>query len=65
MIALIAFYLFATLTIAPAVAVIDQWGDITDVHAAGPDHAFAAVSEVVSWARFLAVQCPECEGEAY
>ena len=50
---------------APAVAIIDQWGDITDVHAAGPDHAFPAATEVVSWARFLGTQCPECEGEAY
>lgn len=49
---------------APALIVVDQWGDITDVFAAGDGHAFPAVADVITAARYLATQCPECEGEA-
>jgi peroxiredoxin len=49
----------------PAVVVADQWGEIHAVEEAGPAHRFLAPAEVVDWLRFLAVQCPECQGEAY
>ena len=48
----------------PALVVADQWGEIHDVEEAGNEHRFLAPDEVVAWARYLAVQCPECEGEA-
>src|SRR5690606_28775006 len=31
---------------------------------AGDDHRFLPPEELVEWARYLAVQCPECQGEA-
>jgi hypothetical protein len=49
---------------APAVVIVDQWRDIKDVREAGETHDFPNPDELVSWARFLATQCPECEGEA-
>ena len=50
--------------VAPAVLVVDQWHDVRESWEAGDAHRFPAVSEIVSWARFLATQCPECEGES-
>ena len=50
--------------VAPAVLVVDQWRDVRESWEAGESHRFPAVSELVSWARFLATQCPECEGES-
>jgi peroxiredoxin len=47
-----------------AVLVADQWGALHLSRRVGPEHAFPAVSEIVDWLRYLAVQCPECEGEA-
>jgi hypothetical protein len=49
---------------APAVLVVDQWRDVRESWEAGESHRFPDVSELVSWARFLATQCPECEGES-
>jgi len=49
---------------APAVLIADQWGELFVVEPAGDDHEFIAPAEVVSWLRYLAVQCPECQGEA-
>ena len=54
----------ATRVIAPAVLLVDQWRDVSESWEAGDAHRFPAVSELVSWARFLATQCPECEGES-
>lgn len=48
----------------PGVVIADQWGEVFAVEAAGGDHAFPPAVEVVSWLRFLAIQCPECQGEA-
>lgn len=46
--------------------IADQWGEIFLDEAGGPDvHAFPSVDEVVEWLRYLAIQCPECQGEAY
>jgi hypothetical protein len=49
---------------APAVLVADQWGEIHLAHGAGEAHAFPAPEEVVESVRYLAIQCPECQGEA-
>lgn len=48
----------------PAILIADQWGEIHAAEPAGPGHAFIAPDEVVSWLRYLAIQCPECQGEA-
>jgi peroxiredoxin len=47
-----------------AVLGADQWGELFLVAAAGDGHRLPDASEVVEWLRFLAVRCPECEGEA-
>ena len=50
----------------PAVFVADQWGELFAVEGASDDHRFVIQpEEVVDWLRFLAIKCPECEGEAY
>lgn len=49
----------------PAIVVADQWGEIRLLEPAGPDHRFCAPSEIVDWMRFIAIECPECQGEAY
>ena len=49
---------------APAVLIADQWGELFVVEPAGDDHGFIEPDEVVSWLRYLAIQCPECQGEA-
>jgi hypothetical protein len=54
----------AARTDCPAVVIADEWADITFRHAAGPDHAFPGMPRVLSEIRYLAVRCPECEGEA-
>lgn len=49
---------------APAVVVADQWGEVHLAAVAGDEHRFPTPEELVGWARYLAVHCPECEGEA-
>lgn len=49
----------------PAVAIADRWGELRLRESAGLDHGFYAVEEVVAWLRYLAIECPECQGEAY
>ena len=49
----------------PGVVIADQWGEIHLRSPAGEEHAFPPVAELVSWAQYLAIQCPECQGEAY
>lgn len=49
----------------PALVVADQWGEVHEVHPAGEDHRFPEPDAVVAWLRYLAVQCPECQGEAF
>ncbi|HEU4587614.1 MAG TPA: hypothetical protein VFS11_03140 [Gemmatimonadales bacterium] len=44
------------------VVVADQWGEVYFVAAAGAGHDLPSREEVVAWVRFLAIQCPECEG---
>lgn len=48
----------------PALAIADQWGEVHAGVAAGAEHRWLAVAEVADWLRYLAMQCPECEGEA-
>jgi hypothetical protein len=50
---------------APAILIVDRWGEIHESAEGGEDHAFLPVVSVVEWVRHLATQCPECEGEAY
>ena len=48
---------------APAVLVLDQWGEVKETIAVAR-HEFPERTALVAWARYLATQCPECEGEA-
>lgn len=45
-----------------AVVVADEWGELFFAAASSPDHDLPAAEEVAEWIRFVAVQCPECEG---
>lgn len=46
--------------------IADQWGEVFHVHPGAPGrHDFPAPEEVVEWLRFVAIQCPECQGEAW
>lgn len=47
-----------------AAIVADPWGEVRMRHVAGSGHDLPAAAELVDWARFVAMQCPECEGEA-
>lgn len=49
----------------PAVLIADRYGELHAVEPAGDDHRFPDPTELVAWARYLAIQCPECEGEAF
>lgn len=48
-----------------AVLVADPWGEVRFRHATGAAHDLPSPAEMVDWARFVAIQCPECEGEAW
>ena len=48
-----------------AVVVADPWGEVRYRHVAGAAHDLPSPEELVDWARFVAIQCPECEGEAW
>ena len=48
----------------PAVLVADQWGELFVLEHAGTKHAFFSKDEIIDWVRYLAIQCPECQGEA-
>jgi peroxiredoxin len=47
-----------------AVLVADPWGEVRLRHEAGTEHGLPEPAELVDWARFVAIQCPECEGES-
>lgn len=47
-----------------AVLVADPWGEVRFRHEAGTAHDLPEPAELVDWARFVAIQCPECEGES-
>lgn len=44
------------------IAVADQWGEIFHSVSCEPLHGFPPVDELARWVRFVAIQCPECEG---
>lgn len=48
----------------PAVVIADQWAVVRHVERAGPEHHFPEIGKVVRWLRDMAIECPECEGEA-
>ena len=48
-----------------AVVVADPWGEVRYRQVAGAAHDLPSAAELVDWARFVAIQCPECEGEAW
>lgn len=45
-----------------AAFVADRWGEVYFAAEAGQGHGLPEVGELVSWLRFIAIQCPECEG---
>jgi hypothetical protein len=45
-----------------AVIIADEWGEVHFMADAGAGHELPAAEELVAWIRFLAIQCPECEG---
>lgn len=46
------------------VVVVDPWGEVRHRSDAGAAHDLPDPAELVGWARFVAIQCPECEGES-
>jgi hypothetical protein len=44
------------------VVIADEWGEVHFMADAGAGHDLPSPEEVVEWVRFLAIQCPECEG---
>lgn len=46
-----------------AVVVADQYGVIHEAADAGEGHELPEPHEIVNWLQYLAVQCPECQGE--
>lgn len=48
-----------------AAIVADPWGEVRMRHTAGAAHDLPSPAELVDWTRFVAMQCPECEGEAW
>jgi peroxiredoxin len=47
-----------------AVLVADPWGEVRFRQEAGAGHELPEPAELADWVRFVAIQCPECEGEA-
>jgi peroxiredoxin len=48
-----------------AAVVADPWGEVRMRQVTGAAHDLPSPAELVDWARFVAIQCPECEGEAW
>ena len=44
------------------VIVTDEWGEVYFVMDAGAGHNLPGPVQIGDWIRFLAIQCPECEG---
>ncbi|HEX6749456.1 MAG TPA: redoxin family protein [Longimicrobium sp.] len=49
---------------AAVVVIADQWGEVAHVAEAGEGHDLPDAREIVEWVKYLAIQCPECQGEA-
>jgi hypothetical protein len=48
----------------PALVIADQYGEIHHAAPLSDAHDLPDPAEVVGWLRYLAIQCPECQGEA-
>jgi len=48
----------------PALVIADQYGEIHHAATAGDAHALPEPADIGDWLRYLAIQCPECQGEA-
>jgi hypothetical protein len=48
--------------IGPALVVADEWGEIYFAASAADGDELPDPEELEDWARFVAIQCPECEG---
>ncbi|HEX8904578.1 MAG TPA: redoxin domain-containing protein [Longimicrobiaceae bacterium] len=46
------------------VVIADQWGEVAHVADAGAGHDLPDPREIARWVQYLAIRCPECEGEA-
>lgn len=44
------------------VVIADEWGEVFAVMDAAEGHRLPSLDEIGEWVRFLAIQCPECEG---
>ncbi|CDM64197.1 TlpA family protein disulfide reductase [Pyrinomonas methylaliphatogenes] len=49
----------------PSILIVDRWGSVQLRHEAREAHDFLAPSEIEDWLRYLAIQCPECQGEVF
>jgi hypothetical protein len=47
---------------AAALLIADEWGEVYHAAGAGLAHELPAPGEIEEWVRFIAIQCPECEG---
>jgi hypothetical protein len=45
----------------PAVIIADEWGEIFFQMQTVQHHELPGPAEIVEWARFIAIQCEECE----
>jgi hypothetical protein len=45
-----------------AVIVADEWGEIHFASEAEDAHGAISPAELLEWVKFVAIQCPECEG---
>ncbi len=48
-------------TIGPALIVTDEWGEIYFSASTADVNGLPGAEELGDWARFVAIQCPECE----
>lgn len=46
----------------PLLVIADEWGEVYFAKSFDADHALPDPAEVAEWARFIVIQCPECEG---
>jgi len=46
---------------AAALVIADEWGEVWHVAESGASHDLPGPDEIEEWARFIAIQCPECE----
>jgi hypothetical protein len=49
---------------SPAVVVADRWGEIVHVATTSRVADLTSPEDLLDWVDYLAMRCPECEGEA-